>query len=137
MFKKSAPITLDHPLVHTFIVHSALLVVMLLAISPMAALSCVSKGLISSPEIMNKAYLSELKNLTPFWFAGLLFLTTRPDTETALILFRMFTAARMILILSYATRPMPSPCTDIAHIISYTITSYMAMCAVCHYRTAI
>ena len=130
-------VSLDNPLVQTYMVHSALLVGQLLALSPLAALSWVSKGCSPDPIIIQNAYLSELKNLAPFWIAGALFVTTKPDVEIGKILFRMFTAARMIQILGYATRPLPSPFTDLALLLSYTITCYMSMYVVSHYRNAI
>ncbi|PZC75653.1 microsomal glutathione S-transferase 1 [Helicoverpa armigera] len=130
-------ITLDHPLTQTYMVHSALLVVKLLALSPMAAMTWVRKGIFPNPDIVRRAYLSELKNLAPFWLVGALYVTTRPPPDVGISLFRMFTSARMIVILGYATRPVPPVFTDFALILSYLITCYMSMYVVYYYRDAI
>ncbi|KAF9422589.1 hypothetical protein HW555_001793 [Spodoptera exigua] len=104
--------TLDYPLIQTYMVHSALLVVKLLALSPIAAMTWVRKGVFSNPDIVRRAYLSELKNLAPFWIVGGLYVTTNPPSDIAISLFRMFTAARMIVILQYASKPVPVVLTD-------------------------
>lgn len=130
-------ITLDNPLIQTYMVHSALLVIKLLALSPMAAMTWVRKGVFSNPDIVRRAYLSELKNLAPFWIVGALYVTTEPPAEIGTSLFRMFTAARMIVILGYATKPVPAVFTDFALILSYVITCYLSMYVVYYYRDAI
>ncbi|KAJ8723201.1 hypothetical protein PYW08_003113 [Mythimna loreyi] len=130
-------VILDHPLTQTYMAHSALLVVKLLALSPMATMTWVNTGWFPDAEAVRRAYLSELKNLAPFWIVGALYVTTRPTTDIGISLFRMFTAARMILILGYATKPISPVFTDFALILSYVITCYMSMYVVYYYRTAI
>nr|AIH07605.1 microsomal glutathione S-transferase 1-4 [Spodoptera litura] len=130
-------ITLDYPLIQTYMVHSALLVVKLLALSPMAAMTWVRKGVFSNPDIVRRAYLSELKNLAPFWLVGALYVTTTPPSDIGISLFRMFTAARMIVILGYASKPVPEVFTDFGLILSYLITCYMSMYVIYYYRNAI
>lgn len=128
---------LDHPLTQTYMVHSAILVVKLLALNPMVAMTWINKGLFPNHDIVRRAYLSELKNLAPFWIVGALYVTTRPPTDIGISLFRMFTAARMILMLGYATKPIPPAFTDFALVLSYFITCYMSMQVVFCYRNAI
>lgn len=130
-------IVLDHPLTQTYMAHSALLAVKLLALSPLAAMTWVSKGWFPDVDTVRRAYLSELKNLAPFWIVGALYVTTRPTTDIGISLFRMFTASRMILILGYATEPLSPVLIDFALILSYAISCYMSMHVVYHYRAAI
>lgn len=130
-------INLEHPLIQTYMVHSALLVVKLLALSPIAAMTWVRKGIFPNPDIVRRAYLSELKNLAPFWLVGALYVTTNPEEHIGISLFRMFTTARMIVILGYATKPVPAVFTDFALILSYVITCYMSIYVVYYYRDAL
>ncbi|KAJ8723200.1 hypothetical protein PYW08_003112 [Mythimna loreyi] len=133
----SITIVLDHPLTQTYMVHSALLVVKLLALSPVATITLVSHGWFPDVDTVRRAYLTELKNLAPFWIVGALYVTTQPDTNIGISLFRLFTAARMILILGYATKPISPVITNFALALSYVITCYMSMYVVYHYRNAI
>ncbi|CAH0586846.1 unnamed protein product [Chrysodeixis includens] len=130
-------ISLEHPLMQTYMVHSALLVIKLLALSPLAAMTWVRKGVFSNPDIVRRAYLSELKNLAPFWLVGALYVTTSPEEHIGISLFRMYTTARMVVILGYATKPAPPVFTDFALILSYVITCYMSLYVVYYYREAI
>lgn len=130
-------ITLDSPLTQTYMVHAALLAMKLLALNPMTAMTWVRQGIFSNAEVVRRAYLSELKNLAPFWIVGAFYVTTNPKLEHSISLFRMFTAARMIIILGYASKPLPAVFTDFALLLSYIITIYMTLYVVYYYRSAL
>ncbi|CAH2230836.1 jg15288 [Pararge aegeria aegeria] len=116
---KTITISLETPLTQTYIVHAALLAVKLLALSPMAAVTWVNKGIFPNVDIVRRAYLSELKNLAPFWIVGALYLTTTPPIHVGISLFRTYTVARIIMIFGYATRPVPAAISDFALVTSY------------------
>lgn len=130
-------ISLDSQISETYMVHSALLAIKLLALSPLAAMTWVRKGLFSHPDDVRRAYLYELKNLAPYWIVAGFYVTTNPKVENAVSLFRMYTAARMIVILGYATHPLPAVFTDFALVLSYIITLYMSLCVIYCYRSAL
>ncbi|KAL0880338.1 hypothetical protein ABMA27_002784 [Loxostege sticticalis] len=130
-------IILDSPLTESYMVHAALLAIKLLALSPLAAMTWVNKGIFDNPDIVRRAYLSELKSLAPFWIVGALYITTDPPTVLGLTMFRLYSIARMMVIFGYATKPLPVFFTDISLIVSYFITSYMAAWVVFCYRKAI
>ncbi|XP_028160168.1 microsomal glutathione S-transferase 1-like [Ostrinia furnacalis] len=130
-------IGLDNPLTQTYMVHAALLAIKLLALSPLAAMTWVNKGIFDNPDIVRRAYLSELKNLAPFWIVGALYVTTNPPTSLGVTLFRLYSIARLVVILGYATKPLPVFFTDLALIGSYFITCYMSVWVVYFYRKAL
>ncbi|KAG6440728.1 hypothetical protein O3G_MSEX001449 [Manduca sexta] len=130
-------ISLESPLTQTYMVHAALLAIKLLALSPMAAMTWVRKGVFPNPDIVRRAYLSELKNLAPFWIVGALYVTTNPQIEVGVSLFRIYTVARLVVVFGYATKPLPAAITDIALLISFFITFYMSLWVVYCYRKAI
>ncbi|CAK1555228.1 unnamed protein product [Leptosia nina] len=127
-------ISLETPLTQTYMVHAALLAVKLLALSPLAAFTWVNKGIFPNTDIVRRAYLSELKNLAPFWIVGALYLTTGPQVALGTTLFRVYTIARACVILGYATRPLPALISDLALITSYFINFYMSLCVIYKYK---
>lgn len=134
---KSITISLDSPLTQTYMVHAALLAVKLLALSSLAAMTWVNKGIFSNTDIVRRAYLSELKNLAPFWIVGALYLTTSPPVHTGVNLFRLYTISRSVVILGYVSRPIPAVISDLGLITSYFIAMYMSIWVVYYYRKAI
>lgn len=130
-------ISLETPLTQTYIVHAALLAVKLLSLSPLAAVTWVKKGIFANTDIVRRAYLSELKNLAPFWIVGALYVTTSPCASLGVALFRSYTLARMTVLLGYISKPVPAVFADLALIISYSINCYMAVCVVYCYNNAI
>ncbi|XP_045499319.1 microsomal glutathione S-transferase 1-like [Colias croceus] len=134
---KTITISLDTLLTQTYMVHAALLAVKLLALSPLTALTWVNKGLFTNTDIVRRAYLSELKNLAPFWIVGVLYITTDPPVGLGTTLFRVYTVARMCVVLGYATRPLPALISDMALITSYFINFYMSISVIYHYRYAL
>lgn len=130
-------ISLDCPLTQVYMVHSSLLAMKLLALSPMTAMTWVRKGIFPNPDIVRRAYLSELKNLTPFWVVGAFDVKTDSPTGLGIRLFRMYTLVRMCVILGYVTKPAASVFTDFALVISYFITCYMTLSVIYYYREAL
>lgn len=133
----SLVIKLDSPLTQTYMAHVGLLVIKLLALSPVAAMTWIWKGFFPNPDVVRRAYLSELKILSPFWIVSALYVTTDPPMDVGIILFRLYSVTRLIVILGYATKPVPAVLTDLALIISYAITCYMSCCVVYFYRKAL
>lgn len=127
-------ISLDSPLSQTYMVHAALLAIKLLALSPMAAMTWVNKGVFENPDIVRRAYLSELKNLAPFWIVGALYVTTHPPVSLGVTLFRLYSISRLAVVMGYASKPLPAFLTDLALIASYLITCYMSVYVVYFYR---
>lgn len=130
-------ISLDNPLTQTYMVHAALLAIKLLTLSPLAAMTWVNKGVFDNPDIVRRAYLSELKNLAPFWIIGALYVTTNPPTSLGVTLFRLYSISRMLVIMGYATKPLPVFITDLALIVSYFISCYMSIYVIYFYRKAL
>lgn len=131
---RNITISLEEPLTQTYMVHAALLAIKLLALSPIAALTWVNKGIFSNTDIVRRAYLSELKNLAPFWIVGALYLTTDPPVNLGTTLFRAYTISRLCVVLGYAARPIPALISDLALITSYFINFYMCLCVIYKYK---
>lgn len=134
---KTEQISLDNPLVRTYMAHSALMVVELLFLSPIAAMTWINKGIFSSPDIVRRAYLSELKSLAPFWIIGALYTTTNSPVNMSIKLFRIFSIARLIVITGFIEFPVHPIFTDIASAASFWITMFMGIKVVCTYWRAL
>ncbi|CAF4850834.1 unnamed protein product [Pieris macdunnoughi] len=131
---RNITISLEEPLTQTYMAHAALLAVKLLALSPIAAFTWVNKGLFPNTDIIRRAYLSELKNLAPFWIVGALYVTTGPSVPLGKTLIRAYTISRVCVVLGYATKPIPALISDLALITSYFINSYMSVCVIYKYK---
>ncbi|XP_028160167.1 microsomal glutathione S-transferase 1-like [Ostrinia furnacalis] len=116
-------------LMQSYFLYSAILALKLLALAPLASLVC-------NPEKIQRANLSDLKNLTPFWLVAALYMTTSPDHVTAIILLRVFVLARFVAALGYVKR-LPKMAVEMAFFVSFAITSYMGGCVVYTYRAAL
>ncbi|XP_072935931.1 microsomal glutathione S-transferase 1-like [Epargyreus clarus] len=88
-------------------------------------------------ERVRRAHLNDLENIPVFWVLGALYLTTGPSTECATMLFRVYTAGRIIHTLVYAVKPMPQPSRGIAYGIPYLIKWYMGAKVIMHYIGAL
>lgn len=116
-------------LMKSYFLYSAILALKLLALAPLASIVC-------NPEKVQRANLSDLKNLTPFWLVAALYMTTSPDEVTALVLLRTFVIARFVAAVGYVKR-LPKMAIELAFFVSFAITSYMGGCVVYTYRTAL
>ncbi|VVD00099.1 unnamed protein product [Leptidea sinapis] len=116
-------------LLQSYFLYSAILALKLLLLAPLTSLLC-------RPEKVQRANISDLKNLTPFWLVAALYTTTSPDTQTAVNLFRLFVIARLVTVLGYIIK-LPKVCIEAAFTVSITVTSYMAGYVVYAYRKAL
>lgn len=116
-------------LMHSYFLYSAILALKLLALPPLAAIAC-------RPQNVQRANISDLKNLTPFWLVAGLYITTSPDEHTALTLLRAYVAARLVVALGYIVK-LPKPLIEAAFFLSISITSFMGGWVVYTYRAAI
>ncbi|CAH0399887.1 unnamed protein product [Chilo suppressalis] len=105
-------------LMQSYFVYSAILAIKLLALAPLAAVMC-------NPEKVQRANVSDLKNLTPFWLVAAFYITTSPERNTALTLLRCFVLARFVAALGYVKR-LPKMATELAFFVSFSITAYMS-----------
>lgn len=116
-------------LTNSYCFYSSILALKLLALAPLAAVVC-------NPEKVQRANLSDLKNLTPFWLVAALYVTTQPDPNAALTLIRVFVAARFVAAVGYVRR-LPKLLVELAFFVSFAITCYMGGYVVYTYRQAL
>ncbi|KAJ0183436.1 hypothetical protein K1T71_001412 [Dendrolimus kikuchii] len=116
-------------LMQSYFLYSAILALKLLALAPIASIVC-------NPEKVQRANISDLKNLTPFWLVAALYMTTSPDEKTALTLLRAYVVARFIAAAGYIIK-LPHKTTEFAFFVSFAITCFMGAWVVITYRTAI
>ncbi|CAG9562631.1 unnamed protein product [Danaus chrysippus] len=120
---------LNSGLMQSYFLYSALLALKLLAFIPLSSLVC-------RPDKMQRANISDLKNLTPFWLVAALYVTTSPDEETALMLFRTYVLSRLVTALGYIVK-LPKVLVEGAFFLSFSITAFMGGWVVYTYRSAI
>lgn len=116
-------------LTQTYYLYAAILALKLLALAPLASMVC-------NPDKIQRANLSDLKHLTPFWLVAALYTTTSPDTATAVNLMRAFVVARFVAAAGYVTK-LPKVAIEAAFFISFAITSYMGACVIYTYKAAL
>ncbi|KAF9422590.1 hypothetical protein HW555_001794 [Spodoptera exigua] len=116
-------------LMQSYFFYSALLALKLLALAPLA-------GMVCNPDKIQRANISDLKNLTPFWLVAALYMTTSPEPITARSLLRVYVVARVIAALGYVYK-LPRIFTDSAFFVSFLITGYMGASVVYTYREAL
>ncbi|XP_030021900.2 microsomal glutathione S-transferase 1-like, partial [Manduca sexta] len=104
-------------LMQSYYLYSAILALKLLALAPLAQIVC-------NPEKVQRANISDLKNLTPFWLVAGLYMTTSPDEQTAITLLRLFVAARFVAAVGYV-QSMPRMAVEMAFFVSFAVTSFM------------
>lgn len=119
----------DGNLMHSYYLYSALLAVKLLALIPMANMVC-------NREKIQRANLSDLKHLTPFWLVAALYMTTQPDRDLAMNLMRGFVLARLIAAVGYIVE-IPKQLVEGAFYISFAINTYMCAFVIFAYKNAI
>ncbi|KAJ8734013.1 hypothetical protein PYW07_014564 [Mythimna separata] len=148
-------LTLDNPLVQSYIVYTAILALKLLALSPMTGMTRVARGVFANPEDaksmkggkvkyddpvierIRRAHLNDLENIPAFWVLAALYVTTNPAVAWATLLFRVFTVCRIIHTIVYAVVPLPQPARGIAFGIPLLISFYMGAQVVLYYITAL
>ncbi|XP_069358108.1 microsomal glutathione S-transferase 1-like [Maniola hyperantus] len=116
-------------LMQSYYLYSAALALKLLAFVPLATLVC-------DPDKIQRATITGLKNLTPFWLVAALYVTTSPDHGTALSLFRGYALARLVIAFGYLYN-LPKCVKELAFYVSFGITSFMGGWVVYTYRNAL
>lgn len=154
IFYKMVALSLDNPLVQSYIVYSAILALKLLALSPMTGTMRLIRGAFANPEDakalrgkvkfddpvverLRRAHLNDLENIPAFWVLGALYLTTGPVAAWATLLFRVYTVGRILHTVVYAIIPLPQPARGIAFGIPALISFYMGAQVVLYYITAL
>nr|QLI62199.1 glutathione S-transferase 3 [Streltzoviella insularis] len=150
-----AVISLDNPVVQSYIVYSAILALKLLFLSPLTGMTRMARGVFANPEDVQsfkkgkvkfddpaverirRAHLNDLENIPAFWVLGALYLTTNPVASWATLLFRVYTAGRVLHTIVYAVKPLPQPSRAIAFFIPFVIMVYMGVQVVLYYITAL
>lgn len=145
-------LNLNNPLVQSYVAHSAILGLKLLAVTLITIKTRLTQKVSANPEDaayvngkvkyddpkverVRRAHLNDLENIPAFWILGALYLTTRPEIW-AITLFRLFTGFRIIHTISYLTS-MPQPTRGIAFVVPYIVLVYMGLKVVTHYSMAI
>lgn len=107
--------------------------------NPEDAVAKNGKVKLDDPDVerVRRAHLNDLENIPAFWILGALFLTTSPAAAWATLLFRIYTAGRVLHTFVYAVRPLPQPARGIAFAVPYMITLYMGAKVVMHYISAL
>lgn len=101
----------------------------------------VTKGKVKydDPDVerVRRAHLNDLENIPAFWVLGALYVTTNPAASLATMLFRVYTAGRILHTLVYVVKPLPQPARGIAFGVPFLITIYMGVKVVQHYFSAL
>ncbi|KAM3966502.1 microsomal glutathione S-transferase 1-like [Aphomia sociella] len=147
-------LTLDNPLVQSYILYSAILAIKLLLVSVITAIARVTRNVFANPEDavvtkgkvkyddpvverVRRAHLNDLENIPAFWLLGALYVTTGPAVAWAQLLFRVYALGRIIHTIVYAIIPLPQPARGISFGIPFLITIYFGVQVVLYYLTAL
>lgn len=137
-------ISLTSPITRTYIAHATLMTIKLLCCNPVLwrpVTSFVKTVTFSDADVIRRAYLAELKCLVPYWVLGGLYITIDPPLRLTKNLFRTFSVARLIVFLgnysnlhrSRSISNLHEYCADVAGVVSYLITIYMAVFVIAYY----
>ena len=148
-------LTLANPVVQTYILYTAILALKLLALSPMTGMMRMIRGVFANPEDaktvkggkvkyddpvierIRRAHLNDLENIPAFWVLSALYITTGPVATWATLLFRVYTAGRILHTIVYAIIPLPQPSRAIAFGVPTLVSLYMGAQVVLYYITAL
>lgn len=133
---KTNIVTLSSPITRTYIAHASVMAIKLLCYNPLlfnSVASWAKIGTFIEADVLRRAYLAELKCLVPFWVLGALYVTIDPPLKIAQKLFRTFSIARFIAHMGYYSNHLHEYCADMAEMVSYVITVYMAVWVIAHY----
>ncbi|KAF2881626.1 hypothetical protein ILUMI_24569 [Ignelater luminosus] len=149
----SRVITFDNPAFNAYVTYGSVLVLKMMIMAPLTVKQRLTRGVPISPEDSNvykgkqlrkshedvdrvrRAHLNDLENIPIFFLVAFAYLLTDPDPTTALNLFRVFTLARFIHTFVYAIVVVPQPARGLAWVTGFLITGYMAVKAICHFKT--
>ena len=74
-----------------------------------------------------RAHLNDLENIVPFLILALIYIGTNPNPTTAVLLIRIFTAARFIHTFVYTIVIVAQPARALAFFAGVAVTVYMAI----------
>ncbi|CAF4883624.1 unnamed protein product [Pieris macdunnoughi] len=148
------PVSITEPAVRSFLFYSGVLGLKVLSMAFLTARQRMKKKVFANPEDaaakksavvkfddedverVRRAHLNDLENIPLFWVLGGLYLTTGPSAATAITLFRVYTAGRILHTIVYAVTPLPQPARGIAFGVPMMITLYMGVTVASHYLSA-
>ncbi|XP_068628483.1 microsomal glutathione S-transferase 1-like [Battus philenor] len=147
-------VSVDDPIVQSYILYSAILALKLLAVVILTARVRFTKKIFANeedtalvtgkvkyddPDVerVRRVHRNDLENIPAFWILGALYLFTRPEAACALFLFRVYTVCRILHTIVYVVRPVTQPMRAIVFLISYFIKCYMGIKVVLHFITAL
>merc|ERR1711924_369645 len=81
---------------------------------------------------MKRIHLNDMENIFPFIFLGFIYITTKPDADTALLLFRVFTGFRALHSLVYICA-VRQPARTFCYLMKFLVNIYMTSCIVRYY----
>ncbi|KAF2881625.1 hypothetical protein ILUMI_24568 [Ignelater luminosus] len=146
-------ISFDNPAFNGYVTYGSVLVLKMMIMAPLTGRQRMKHAVPASPEDVSmlkgreilkshddvervrRAHLNDLENIPIFFLAGFAYLLTDPDPTTALNLFRAYTLARCLHTFVYAVVVVPQPARGLAWGTGFFITGYMAIKAICHFKT--
>jgi len=98
-----------------------------------AAMQKVKPKVDPNVERVRRAHLNDLENIPVFLVASFAYILTNPSVLIASILFKFFTAARIVHTVVYAVWVIPQPARALAYFVGLFITIYMAVQGIIHF----
>lgn len=135
----------SNPVFEGFAFYAAILIVKMILMSPLTGIQRFRKKAFANPEDavtygvdvkrddedverVRRAHLNDLENIPVFLLTGVLFVLTDPDLIFALMLFRLYTLARIIHTIVYAIYVIRQPTRAIAFFVGIIINIIMIIC---------
>jgi len=115
--------TLSNPLFASYAFYAAVVIIKMLALTPLTTMKRFAHGVFANPEDQGKKkvaydnqevervrrnHLNDLENIPAFLFLGLLYITIQPSPTVALWHFRVFAVTRIVHTLSYQLALQPA-----------------------------
>lgn len=99
--------------------------------NPEDAISTKGKVTLQDPDVerVRRAHQNDIENIFPFFFLAPLYLLTNPSVSTAMMCFRVFTAARFIHSFAYIFQ-VPQPSRALAFFVGMIVNFYMIYCII-------
>ncbi|XP_037938214.1 microsomal glutathione S-transferase 1 [Teleopsis dalmanni] len=141
-------LTLDNAVFNAYMFWSAVLVIKMLAMSPLTATQRFKTKTFANPEDLRssklkvkfddpnvervrRAHRNDLENILPFFVIGFLYVLTNPVAFVAINLFRAVAIARIAHTLVYAVHVVPQPARALAFMVAFASTAFMAVQVLC------
>lgn len=136
--------TLSDPLFAGYCFYAAVLALKMLVMSPLTARFRLSKGIFSNPEDtklhpkghvtladpdverVRRAHRNDLENIPVFLFMAPLYLMTSPSHAVALIMFRVFTLARILHTVVYLCQ-VRQPARGLCFFVGMVVNVFMCV----------